>query len=315
VRGVDINLAEKMALTYVRSLTPSQIGEKSNLNFLSYFRKNLEIQTIAYNYVEKVNQQQYHTDSIASFLISFKSVTKISALVQKYLASLTKKSNYSKSVVDLMVNFTSSPVDPGFQIIYRMADSIDIITKEKGFARNFIDYVIIQNEILPILIRASVNLHNSPNFDSVYVEIQQKYNHDFAERTLIKGKVRWYEYLKDKDTSYWKTYIQSKMEEIERFRLDTIHGYGYMQINNFAWDVFLKSDERDILNKVIGWIEKLVRDHPEDSDMKDTYANLLYKVGQRETAILWQKAACEQDPDSKIKFNTLQKMLSGLPTW
>lgn len=53
-----------------------------------------------------------------------------------------------------------------------------------------------------------------------------------------------------------------------------------MALNNDAWDVFLNSNDKEILKKALKWMESVIRRNPNDANSIDTYANLLYKVGK-----------------------------------
>jgi hypothetical protein len=47
----------------------------------------------------------------------------------------------------------------------------------------------------------------------------------------------------------------------------------------------------------------------------DTYANVLYKLGNKEEAMKWQETATKESPgDAEIQSN-FQKMKLGKPTW
>jgi hypothetical protein len=47
----------------------------------------------------------------------------------------------------------------------------------------------------------------------------------------------------------------------------------------------------------------------------DTYANLLYKTGQKKQAIQWETMALTLAPDDLGIRETLEKMKNNIPTW
>jgi len=47
----------------------------------------------------------------------------------------------------------------------------------------------------------------------------------------------------------------------------------------------------------------------------DTYANLLYKSGQKEDALKWQEKAVSMDPSNRYKKQALEHMKKGEPTY
>jgi thioredoxin-related protein len=311
----DKTLAQKIAVDYISKLSNEQLGQAANLHFMSLFHDNVRIQGLASKYIMQMKMSDYQRASVVDFLVNFQSVPAIKKTVDEYIVSLPSNLYNSKNTVELLVSFTSSIKEPGFKLLYNNCDKIDMIMGENGYAKKCIDNVILKTVIIPELLRISEKPGQTPNFDSLFAQIRYKYSEEFAHRSILKGKVRWYDYLKVRDSTYWNTYMKYKVEEIETFGLDTLSSYYPYEINNFAWYVFLRSDDPQILSKVLTWIEKFVPTYPESSNLKDTYANLLYKIGKRELALSWQKAACKQDPTDSLKIVNLQKMKAGIPTW
>lgn len=88
------------------------------------------------------------------------------------------------------------------------------------------------------------------------------------------------------------------------------------QLNTFAWTMFENSTDRDCLMAALSWSKKSIMEEL-NSAYLDTYANLLYKIGEREKAIQWQQKAIElaSEDDRPIYQNTLEKMNTGVKTW
>jgi len=93
--------------------------------------------------------------------------------------------------------------------------------------------------------------------------------------------------------------------------------------DNVAWDVFQYAKDRSVLNeaKKLVWsvINKTTNPAPEDVD---TYANLLYKLGNRKEALVWQEMAVRlvekrpADDPTLIAINAnYRKMVAGEQTW
>jgi hypothetical protein len=114
------------------------------------------------------------------------------------------------------------------------------------------------------------------------------------------------------------------MKQVDTYGLDTA-GLGWVFVNNFAWDyVFMYCTNKDTLNKAAGWMEVIIKGHPQDCVCIDTYANLLFKAGRIAEAILWEGKAINMDEEAAKKENrgpsksyreTLEKMKGGIPTW
>jgi hypothetical protein len=91
------------------------------------------------------------------------------------------------------------------------------------------------------------------------------------------------------------------------------------QLNMYAWEVFQYSDSKDDLKKALGWSKRSLRDEQDllHYAFIDTYANLLYKLGNEKQAIEWQVKAYELCPGVKKTsyYATLSKMKNGEKTW
>ncbi len=92
-----------------------------------------------------------------------------------------------------------------------------------------------------------------------------------------------------------------------------------IHINNASWNVFLHVTNP----KVLSFAVELMESHKEESfEAMDTYANLLYKVRDKQNALIWEKKAINlsienhEDPnDLKELQHNLEKMKEGEPTW
>jgi len=88
-------------------------------------------------------------------------------------------------------------------------------------------------------------------------------------------------------------------------------------LNNIAWKIFETVLDKNALNNALGWSKRSLEIYPENPLWLDTYANLLYKLGQKEEAIVKEGEALRL-ADQNIKKNfeeTLRKMKSGEKTW
>src|SRR6185437_6548437 len=89
---------------------------------------------------------------------------------------------------------------------------------------------------------------------------------------------------------------------------------GYL--NDCAWEVFKYSTNKKELTKALLWVESALsmNSAPDPVEM-DTKANLLYKLGIKEEAILLEeKSSSLAKNDNEIQQN-LRKMKQGVPTW
>ena len=89
------------------------------------------------------------------------------------------------------------------------------------------------------------------------------------------------------------------------------------KLNTFAWEVFKRVSDTATLKDALLWsgrsLELLINNPPR----LDTYANLLYKLGQKEEAIAREEEALRyaDEKDKKVFTETLMKMKAGEKTW
>ena len=89
------------------------------------------------------------------------------------------------------------------------------------------------------------------------------------------------------------------------------------KLNNIAWEVFLKISDVKGLQNALRWSKRSLEIYPKNPAWMDTYANLLYKLGQKEEAVAIEQEALNlvtKDKSEGFK-NTLQKMKTGEKTW
>jgi tetratricopeptide (TPR) repeat protein len=67
-------------------------------------------------------------------------------------------------------------------------------------------------------------------------------------------------------------------------------------LNNDAWFVFLHSKNQKQLIEALKWSEKAITIEPLSGNWLDTYANILFKLGRKREAILYQEKALALDP-------------------
>jgi thiol-disulfide isomerase/thioredoxin len=108
---------------------------------------------------------------------------------------------------------------------------------------------------------------------------------------------------------------------------DFMHRYGgrvsVKDINNMAWnDVFEHCDDPRMLSAATKWMRRVVGTNENSEEYLDTYANLLYKTGNKAEALKWEERAlgsAEKNHasarDLKGDQDNLEKMRQGKPTW
>jgi hypothetical protein len=94
------------------------------------------------------------------------------------------------------------------------------------------------------------------------------------------------------------------------------------EINDLAWDIiFLNYSDPELLQLGLKLTRKSIAGYPNaDYHNVDTYANLLYKVGNIKNAILWEEKVIDLKSnmfkgDLEQAEATLKKMQVGEKTW
>jgi thioredoxin-related protein len=173
-------------------------------------------------------------------------------------------------------------------------------------------------------IRADISKDTSktPHWSSIEANWVKRYpSYDFRQ-IFSDQKMRYYG-----STGDWK---ECGNEAYYLFR----HYGGKLSIgaiNNICWAyIFLHVEDHKILKQGIYQMEIIVKNYSinEIFQYYDTYANLLYKIGDRRKAIYWEQEAinkCEEyqrkndingiNSDLKLYLGELKKMIAKEPTW
>ena len=88
-------------------------------------------------------------------------------------------------------------------------------------------------------------------------------------------------------------------------------------LNEVCWVFYERIDDKNMLNKALAWSKAGNELEKENPLNMDTYACLLYKVGQKEEAIKVEKRAIEiakSQPD-KYKADFIEGMETQMSVW
>jgi hypothetical protein len=215
-----------------------------------------------------------------------------------YVLRLKPKKRYTKEIVTLWASYLLNSNGERFRLFYRDGMLIDKVMNKKGYAKGVVDRTI-QHEIVDSFYKtqpggsvmssemmlSSTGNKNKPDsskadWNELYKTIRKKYNANYAKRNVIAAKVQWYKKHND-FTSFVDCYIEKL----------TLNGDKDADLNHNSWEIFLKVTDKKILNKIIPWMQDLVKQYPKWHPGLDTYANLLYKVGRKEEAIIYEEKA------------------------
>lgn len=230
--------------------------------------------------------------------------------MNNYLVKLEKKDLYSRENIEFIASFIQSSKEKWFNLFYHNPTQVDKVMNKSGFSQGVVDYIIAKEDIDPKLWKYGNPITNRPDWGKITSTISKKYNVEYAERTVLNAKLRWYDYKKD-----WPEVIKYNIKKIEKYGLDTA-GWGKAFLNNtIYYTIFMHSNNKVDINKGIKWMEIIINARPNNPQYLDTYANLLYKVGRVQEAIVWEQKAATISPRDEEIQNNLDKMKRNEPTW
>lgn len=265
-RFTSPELAENLAVEYLKRIPAEQLSNDDNLALLKEFSTKSAIRKIALNYINRLTETQ-----------------------------LTKEN------INTIIQFLSSSRDSAFRLLYQHSGKIDQIMngssfKKYWFAQKWIDRIIYTEEIEPKLDNARKE-NAVPDWNNISASIKGKYNNDYATRNIITAKINWH--LKQKN---FQEYTKHVVKYLEKYGSYLEYDWGW---NNYAWEIFLYSNSKEELNRALKWSERAVLMNP-TAEWMDTYANILFKLNRKEEAILWEEVAANLDPEHQNTLKKLK---------
>jgi thiol-disulfide isomerase/thioredoxin len=262
----------------------------------------------------------------------------------------------SKSAIDLLSSYILSESDKGFIWFVQHADNVNQVYDEKGVAEEIISAVMFKEEIVPLfsvdgtIIRWQNILTNVKakypglqyNLIAALLEsdfksyLSTKMTRAIADKEIHSNDWRkiarkWKHRIPDYDlgqilqTVKMRYYFHEKSwEQCASAAVLLIDQYssqlGPRAINDIIWDnVFLHAWDHNTLKKALEDMRNVISLVPDNTFHMDTYANLLYKTGQKKEAIEWESKAIDitkkQNGSAKGFETTLTKMQAGGVTW
>jgi thioredoxin-related protein len=267
-----------------------------------------------YSLLEKYNKGERSMDAMRLIIQTASILLKDTATAMKvskdFMERLNKEDYLTKDNIEFFQRFTKKSTDIGFIVFYKYSDSVNKIMDDKMYAQSLIRSIIFKEMVLPHVKFAQAN-GKEPDWITLEKAIKKKYNNYYAELVITAIKLDWYKNLKN-----WPEYIKSVVAYVDGYVLPAGKQgpWPALTLNNFAWDIFQYSHDKTHLIRALAWSSKAVMMDPNPNWM-DTYANLLYKLGNIGLAVKWEEAALKLAPtDNELPAN-LQKMKTGKPTW
>jgi len=219
--------------------------------------------------------------------------------------------------------------DKIFGLFLRKGTKVDQTCNHPGLAALVAKRVITQEEIDPQLwVGTGKNRKAAierPDWIGLAAAISSKYGAENAAPALFDAKIDFYTTQKD-----WVSVAHLYLDKWDHYGTETRGFGGTLTVNNAVWNIFLHCTDKSILTRASTWQCKVITDNPGMYNMIDTYANVLYKMGNRDEAIAWETEAVRlispalDDARAKGRKipehlqelpDNLDKMKRGIPTW
>jgi thioredoxin-related protein len=248
-----------------------------------------------------------------------------------YLSTLKNRQLYTQDKIGFIAKNINSTKDKFFEIFYSNGRKVDAIMKKKGFAQATVELVIRKEQIGPVVQKffktnslKQIREGAEPEWNTLFQSICTSFNRILAERTIRAEKVIFYRAVQN-----MPAYIALFVLQYDNGELDTTDKQTDIALNDLAWNIFLKSKDKDQLNKGIKIIEGVLRRKNAFKEYScaplDTYASLLYKASILHNAnlineaISWENKALENAIENQFQIDNfrskIDKMKKGEPTW
>lgn len=231
-------------------------------------------------------------------------------LVANYFVKLDSATLYcSRYLMTIYKGLASGavvPGGPGFDVIFGHELLADSILGSKGMSRAMVEYAISKAEIYPRLWRSGEPVTSSPDWDRMKNEIRAGFGDEYATHAVSEAKLLWYKQRHD-----WPGIVASTAELLNRYG-NEMDDY---QLDMATWDLFRYGQDTASLRLAVKWISVVLLKKPSWANALDTYANLLYKLGDTTACMLPEEQAVQLAPKNKEIAEDYRKMKSGVPTW
>ncbi|MFD2903166.1 thioredoxin family protein [Sphingobacterium anhuiense] len=216
------------------------------------------------------------------------------------IISHTKPENLTKECAAYLVANTRTSRSKAFELLRDNPEKIDALLEKNGAANRVLATVAI-NEVLG----TKIDFNTEPNWEALKSEISDKYTNINFDPIFKLMKAQYY--VQSRNWSSLTNIVDSYL---------TSEDLNSNQLNSYAWEIFENSTDAACLDAALKWSKRAVEQDVKSAYL-DTYANLLYKKGDKINAIKWQEEALSlaTEGEQDNYQDTLAKMKSDIPTW
>lgn len=208
------------------------------------------------------------------------------------------KSPLAKSNLEFMSNFNHSITSKGFDCMLKNKDKIN-----EMMGGGWVDFVLSRS-IEDTYIQTELNAGKKVDWEQLSKQLFSRYGED-GNDLVIRAKLNYAFHHDD-----WKTFSLmigpwfKKMTNQQKF-------ISTSACNDFSWSIFERSNNKKLLGSGLALMDYALKTDS-SAELIDTYANLLYKLGRREEAMIWEKKAVDRQPDNEVISETYEKMKNSL---
>ena len=243
--------------------------------------------TLINNYVSG-NKNYSLLPDLAFAALRYKNVPLANKMASEYIDSvlwLDKSKFLNKKNIQLVSKFTTSSTEPGFWLFYYSTDKVNKIIKTVGYSQGFL-INIISREYIDTAIVTSVKENSTPDWSNLSNYIEKRYGNYYSRRCIMEAQIRWFAYKKN-----WTNYTKTIASLLTDFRKDISN----WDLNAFSWQICQHSNKADEIKIASICMKEVVASETDSSNVLpaslDTYANLLYKLGNKKKAISIEEKA------------------------
>ncbi|OQP67823.1 hypothetical protein A4R26_32660 [Niastella populi] len=276
---------------------------------------------IAEDYLNRIPASILNTPDNLKFLKEFKETDKAMAIALKYIKELPEAKLFTRDNIEFVGEFIRNTKSLPFKIFYENSEKINAKMNDKDYVQNTITPTIMREMFfIPLGIPARDTVRkggivHQPDWGSLLATISTRFNSYYADRITMDAKVWWYSMTKN-----WEEYSKAQIKKIDAtYTKKDLNDPGVCwNLNNDCWYTFEKATDTAILKRLAYWMEESFRHDLAGATFytyMDTYANILYKLGKREIALVWQERAAKLRPEDPEIVGNLNKMKNNEPTW
>lgn len=258
----------------------------------------------------RIGEEKVAEDVIRSYKNGFLDKLPIDSLLTKKYLSLV---NQFASVLI----YADGSKSNFFSLLYQRGKDVDRLLNAKGFSSFFLNNIITREEINGKIYNSN-KLLPRPEWNKITETIKEKYKNVDAELLILNAQIEYYGKLKEWDTQI--NYFVKKVDKYGPLSIGNSDGSG--SDNAIANIILPHCDIKQILNKAVGWMEKIIHSNAYKYPVAMVYGNyggILYKAGRYKegidrfekhlNAIGYKNAAdIDKDPRFKPKVEMLHKM-------